>query len=359
MKSIQPDVKKKKRTKHTRLPNGFGSVTFLKGNRRNPYWAKKTVGFDPETGYPIVKTIGYYSEWLEAFQALCEYNKSPYDLDNATLTFQEVYDKWSKRKFSEVKNGKTLSKQSISSYNASFKHCKELYKLKFREINTMHLQAVIDHCPKGRATLENIVNLFIQLYKYAEEFDICEKNYASYVIITKQDNVSTKRAIPDEEIHKILVHKGNYIADFILVLLYTGMRISELNTIRKENVYIEKRYMIGGSKTEAGKDRIIPIHHAIIDIIEEKMKSNGDLLFGDYSISYIREKQFYPFMEAMNLDYTPHECRHTFITKADKVNMNDVALHKIVGHSVTGITKKIYTHKDINNLLIEIEKIEY
>ncbi len=43
--------KKKKDTRGMRLPNGFGSVTKLSGNRRRPYVAKITTGheFDPDT----------------------------------------------------------------------------------------------------------------------------------------------------------------------------------------------------------------------------------------------------------------------------------------------------------------------
>ena len=52
-----------------------------------------------------------------------------------------------------------------------------------------------------------------------------------------------------------------------MVLLYTGMRIDELLSMRCENVHLKEHYMQGGEKTEAGKNRIIPILDPIYKII--------------------------------------------------------------------------------------------
>ena len=74
-----------------KLPNGFGSVYKLSGNRRNPYVAKKTKGWeiDPITGKSkqLYITVGYYPTRKEALTALAEYNKDPFDLHHATITF--------------------------------------------------------------------------------------------------------------------------------------------------------------------------------------------------------------------------------------------------------------------------------
>jgi len=50
-------------------------------------------------------------------------------------------------------------------------------------------------------------------------------------------------------------------------MLYTGMRSGEIRSIKKENIFLDENYMIGGIKTEAGKGRIIPIHPKIKDLI--------------------------------------------------------------------------------------------
>ena len=46
--------------------------------------------------------IGYYATRQEGLQALADYNKNPYDVDASKITFDEVYDKWSERKYAEI-----------------------------------------------------------------------------------------------------------------------------------------------------------------------------------------------------------------------------------------------------------------
>ena len=82
-----------------KLPNGFGSVYKLSGNRRKPYVAKKTKGWNinPDTGKAkqLYITVGYYSTRKEALTALAEFNANPYDVNAAKVTFADVYERWS------------------------------------------------------------------------------------------------------------------------------------------------------------------------------------------------------------------------------------------------------------------------
>ena len=68
-----------------RLPNGYGSISKLPGNRRNPWRVRITTGwaFDESTqkAKQQYATIGYYPSKQSALQALAAYNTNPYDLD--------------------------------------------------------------------------------------------------------------------------------------------------------------------------------------------------------------------------------------------------------------------------------------
>ncbi len=92
-----------KKNKGIRNPNGYGSVYEVKGNRRKPWRARVTTGWElnKETGNlkQELKIIGSYATKREAVDALAKYNTEKYNLDTLDLTFAEVYEKWSETKF--------------------------------------------------------------------------------------------------------------------------------------------------------------------------------------------------------------------------------------------------------------------
>lgn len=102
-----------------RLPNGFGSVKKMSGKRRKPWIVQKTIGWewDEARGKNIQKlaTIGYAATKAEGIQMLAEYNNNPFDIKASKITFQEVYERWSKEKFP------TISDSNVKGYEASYK----------------------------------------------------------------------------------------------------------------------------------------------------------------------------------------------------------------------------------------------
>ena len=82
--------------------------------------------------------MGYYESRKEALTALAEYNKDPYDLHHNTITFAEVFEKWSEVHFPKV------SESNVKGYKASFRTCEKLHNMKFVEIKLDHLQQAVD-----------------------------------------------------------------------------------------------------------------------------------------------------------------------------------------------------------------------
>ena len=91
-----------------KLPNGYGSVVKLSGKRRKPYIERKTVGFhydekkDKQVQDYII--IGYAKTKAEGLKILSDYNGNPYDITLSKMTFSEVYNEWSKRKFETIES---------------------------------------------------------------------------------------------------------------------------------------------------------------------------------------------------------------------------------------------------------------
>jgi integrase len=339
-----------------KLPNGYGSVVFLGKKRRRPWAARLTVGWN-EDKKQIYKYLSYHEKRTDALTALIEYNKDPYEIETVALTFADIYAAWSERKFEE------FSKSTVNNYKNIYNKCGKLYDVPFRAIKTAHLQAVVDDY-KTLSQVRLFKILFAHLYAYALKNDITEKDYSQYVDIpSPQAAREQKQPYSAEDIATIWENKDAPFADLLLILLYTGMRISELLIMETKNVFIDEGYMVGGLKTEAGKNRIIPIHAEIMPLIKARYNPDNKYLFsakrgGKIQYSYFFNEYFTPLMRELNINHTLHETRHTFISQADRCGLNPTILKKIVGHSNGDITLH-YTHKDKTELLEEIKKFRY
>ena len=336
-------------------PNGYGTVVKLSGNRRNPYAVRKTDGFD-ERGYPIYINIGYAPTKEAGLIMLAEYNKSPWDIKADKITFKELYELWLE------KRAPKLGKANFKALKYAYAHCKKLDHMKYSQIKAYHMQDCIDSCGHGYATQEAIRNLFNHLDRLAMELDVISKQY-SVLLKTAERTESHKKVFTNEEIELLWNNQQIEWVDSVLFFLYTGFRISEFCAIRIENVDLESDIptIKGGGKTAAGKDRIVPVHSKIFEIVQFRAEHSkqGFLFEWDgrplYDSSY--RSLWNDVMRKLNMQHTPHECRHTFRSRLDSAGANKVCIDLMMGHKSNDVGERIYTHKTISELKLNIELI--
>ena len=387
MKQVNNFRKSNKNNKHRRLPNGFGQISEIKNrNLRNPFRAMVTVGKNSK-GRPICKPLkpeSYFPTYNDAYAALVEYNRNPYDLED-DITVKELYEKWTDEYFKSLN-----STSSIRTITSAWAYCSSIYNMRAKDVRSRHIKGCIDNGvaiingEKRMPTVNmksRIKSLFNIMFDYAVEYEIIDKNYSrtfnlSGDIIKEMDNVK-RGHIPftDYEMNLLWenINNLNYV-DIILIQCYSGWRPQELGLIELKNVNINDWTMMGGIKTKAGKDRIVPIHSKIRPLIAQKYKeatelnskylinctdththrSNNILTYDKYQQRFnkIKEKL------KLNPQHRAHDGRMHFITTAKKYNMNEYAIKYIVGHSINDITEKVYTKRDIEWLKEEIEKIK-
>jgi integrase len=339
-----------------RFPNGYGSVYKLSGKRRRPFIVRKTTGWD-DNGKQTYQTIGYYESRPKAMAALAEFNKNPYTIEASTITFAEIYGKWSERRFDK------LAESNIRAYKMAYNLSIPLYDLKFVDIRTEHLQDIIDDCGKGYDTLRKIRVLFNQLYDYAMEHDIVTKKYADYVEMPEKEDTGSREPFTKNEIQSLWhnIDRLDFI-DTILIMIYTGLRISELLLIKNANINLNERCMKGGIKTAAGKNRIIPINKKLLPLIKKRFDQGNEFLIVNFKNEQMKYDNYYrekwiPTIEQLEMKHTPHDCRHTCATLLDNAGANKLSIKRILGHASQDITDKIYTHKDIEELIKAIDLI--
>ena len=377
----------KRKTKRRRLPNGFGQISEIKGrNLRKPFRAMVTVG-KTETGRPICKPLkpeSYFETYNDAYAALVEYNRNPYDLAPA-ITMTELYEKWMEEYKTKV------AESSWKALENAWLYCSEVYTMRAKDLRARHVKkcmeegtAMIRGKEQGttasmQAKLKSLFNLMLD---YALEYEIVDKNYARTFNLSNETIESIKdrkkEHIPftDEEIDKLWnsVDELGYVAE-ILIQCYSGWRPQELSTIRLENVNLEEWTFEGGMKTEAGKDRIVPIHPRIRPLVERKYKEAQEL--GSEYLLNVREKfakhktdtrlTYTRYMKGFSLavevlglnpDHRPHDGRKHFVTKAKKYKMDEYAIKYIIGHAIQDLTERVYTERELEWLHEEIKKIK-
>lgn len=359
--------KPRKKKKKFRLPNGIGSVHKIGDgkNRRNPWRARvpSHVEVDHESGRAVQKyiTVGYYATEIDAIEALMNYRKNPYTLEAATCTFEDVFQMWKARKYPDI------SKSAQTGYDASFKNSAPLHKLKMREIRAAHMEAIMATTTLGYQSQSKMKSLWGQLFEYAMEHDIVQKDYSDFVKVRDEMPGTNKTAIPAEDRQKIwqAIDAGNPDAEIAMIYLYTGMRPTELLEMKKENVDLETRIMVGGIKTEAGKDRHIPIHKCILPFVERLMATEGEYLIMRYDrgkpqqLTYSRYSVYNwaPLMEQLGMTgYTPHYGRHTCATMMREAGVADDLRKLILGHKSKDITDR-YTHHSDAMLVEAIDQL--
>lgn len=368
--------------------NGEGSISYDK--RRKRYRAKVTVGWElnEETGRSkqIVKTIGSnYKTKGEATKALAEYLDTPFNIDKQNITFSELYERW----LDECIKNKSSMWYRIK---GTYKYCSSLYNIKFRDMSILDMKRCINNgtayiergkyngetrktSPQIKQTMKYIFN---HMYMYAIEARIIDHNYAKDFTLDKsvfeQQEIEhvNKNPFSDEEIEK-LWQSIEFVpfADMILFGCYSGFRPGELILLKIEDVNIEDEYIKGGIKTINGRNRIVPIHPLVKNIVlkyyNEAKEYGSEYLFNDVAkkqgLGLSRDQyltRFNNVMSTLKFDkqFTPHCTRHTFITKAKQAGMNEFILKRIVGHKITDLTENVYTHRDLEEFKNEMLKIK-
>ena len=153
-----------------------------------------------------------------------------------------------------------------------------------------------------------------------------------------------------EEINLLFSIKENRIAQALLILIYSGLRIEEF--LHLTNKDVTNCINVRDSKTTAGL-RIVPIHNKIKDLIEELKKENNEYLYTFKNKKAIYSTFKYKFknlMKELNMQHTIHDTRHTFATMLNNVDANSTSIIKLIGHSDFSITENVYTHKDLEEL---------
>lgn len=186
---------------------------------------------------------------------------------------------------------------------------------------------------------------------------------------------------------------GNYYDD-IVILLGTGLRVSELYGLTKADldfecrrIYVrrqlcrtaDKPYFITSPKTKSGV-RNIPmtdtvylafrrvLTNRVTPKVEMLLEGCSGFLFLDkdgkpkvamHLENYMRgmQKKFVKLYGNILPNVTPHVLRHTFCTDVQQAGLDVKSLQYLMGHSNVSVTLDVYTHSDYDAVEKAFERI--
>lgn len=357
----------RERRKNMKRSNGTGTIVKLSGNRRRPYCVR-VPGRDKH-GYVIQVSLSYHAKMAEAQQALDEYNKQKAAgavpaTDKLSMTVGQVYEAWAgpnnrRRTASATRLGRISWTKRLSRFA----------QVKMRDMSVDDWQSVLDESEESglsQSTINNDAALIHHLNSYAMERDIIVKDYSEFIEIPNVGPKYEKGSLSDLQIKQLeqMAADGVPWADTVLMLCYTGFRISEFLTLTPFNYHVEGGipYFQHGSKTAAGRDRLVPIHPKIQPYVDRWLAKGGDTIICDdagtpITDGHYRHQIFPSIVKALGLPQaTPHWCRHTFATRTKTAGVDDFARHRILGHADQNITDH-YTHENIPWLSQELQKV--
>lgn len=341
-----------------RRANGTGSVTKLSGNRRRPYVVK--VSHRDRYGFVVQKNLGYYEKAADAQQALEEYNRaraagSAPAADKLSLTVGQVFEGWKEREYRKLKPA------SIASHNAAWnKRVSRFSERKIRDVGLDDWQALLDEdedAGLSQSSINNDALLMKALCAYAMERDIIGKDYTKYLDIPSVGAKKKRDALNDIQIARLkeLAQSGFPWADTALMLCYTGFRVSEFLSLTRFSYNAKEDTLQGGLKTDAGKNRIVPVHPVIAPYLRLWLSKGGERIIcgedgGPVSSQVYREK-FGRVAEEIGIpEATPHWCRHTFATMLHNAGADPMTTKWLLGHSTSADITAHYTHHTVEIL---------
>lgn len=322
--------------------NGTGSVYKNTGRRRKPWVAVRNK--------VLIGSFTTKAEALEALGRLVDRDIT----DKYNMTFADVFQAWREEHY------KDLTAAGKETYNRSFAVFSQLHKAKFRTLRTADFQEVIDqHFQKTHSTVSKYKQLITQMSKWAIREEIITTNFASFVRIPSEKK-KEKDIFTREEI-ALLEADGTETAQIVLMLLYTGMRIGELFSLPVTDYH--ETYVVGGEKTETGRNRVIPIRPEGRPLFAHFAETaTGPLLLsgytGNHKIDNFRKRDYYPLLDRLSIPRrTPHATRHTYASEARAAGMPPEILQEILGHANYSTTANIYVHTEVTQLVNVVETV--
>lgn len=297
------------------------------------------------------KTLAAANEWL--LSASLKRNKT-------NITLLALYEKW-------LPTHKA-SKSTLDCYVAGFNVFSDFFYTPIEELEIDALQEALDESEKGKRTKQNAKIALNLVFKYGIPRGYVPENLnLAQFLKVRAESKPLKRGFSAAELDKIHSAIGKHpFAEIVYCHCYLGFRPSALLALTVADYDKENKTLIGGIKTEAGKNRLVTISPKIQQLVEARIREfKDDYIFGEDGFKMTLKKYrsgFYSLMEELKIKtsdehgnrvLSPHSCRHTFATLMKNIEAPEKNKMALIGHASSTMLRH---YEDIPNIE-ELKKI--
>ena len=334
--------------KFKRLPNKFGNIFKLSGKRRKPFCARKMVN-----GKWVY--VGYYEKYDEAFNALKLFDETKMPTEK---TLKDVYEEMCLERYGEEKT------DGRKHMNSAFNHCQSLWGKRLKDITLEEVEATKKG--KTQSAIKRIREMWGAVYDYGTRHDYIFKDLSGRlkwkISTTPQINSSvlTEDLLDPKHLSWYMLTVPRCVArDVNAIMMYTGMRPSEVLELQVGNIDLLKRQMVGGMKTDAGKNRRIPIHRDLVGLIrtllEEAKEAGRTTLIPSmsYNTLLVKMKETMPHFAKK---HSMRDWRRFVVTTCRQNKIDEAILDSYIGHEPGTVQEKHYYKPTWEKVLEEYDR---
>lgn len=214
-------------------------------------------------------------------------------------------------------------------------------------------------------TINRYLDTLKSIIHYAYE---CEKIDFPKKIKKLKEEQRIPTPIPIEDLRKIIENSAEHLIHFINISVNTGMRLGELTSLKKHQIYLKDRRIILDSNTKSRKGRVIFVNEECFESIQYFLRQQNAT---DFLITYKGHPIKKPRSAWDNAQrragltkhYRIHDMRASFLTLlAQTPNASEYYVSMAAGHSSPNVTRRYLAILDsvqqemVNN--ISINKIK-
>jgi integrase len=154
---------------------------------------------------------------------------------------------------------------------------------------------------------------------------------------------------------------GDTVADFLLLLLFTGLRRREASTLRWRDVDFAG-HALTVSQTKSHRPHTLPFGPFVHSLLTRRLgaQQNEFVFPGWRGIGHLIEpkRQIKQVVDGSGVPFSAHDLRRTFLTIADALNLSPYTIKRLANHSTRGDVTAGYIMSDVERLREPMEKIE-